>query len=102
MATDLKSGPVPTYSHHLTLLGSIKGMKLSVSLPDTDVGFLDQVSEERNLPSRSAAVSAAVEALRNELLSEQYAAAFQEWEESGQAADWNVTVADGLDHDPTR
>jgi Arc/MetJ-type ribon-helix-helix transcriptional regulator len=71
-------------------------MKLSVSLPDDDVAFLDEYARIRGYPSRSAALHAAVRSLRSSTLGDAYAAAWAE----GSAADealWDATVDDGLD-----
>ncbi len=66
-------------------------MKISVSLPDEDVKFLDGYSD-----NRSAAVHAAVEALRLSRLTQDYAEAFAEFEDAGEAAAWESTAADGV------
>lgn len=71
-------------------------MKLSVSLPDEDVAVLDEYARTAGLPSRSAALQHAVRMLRLPDLEQDYEAAWQDWEESGDHAAWNVTVADGL------
>lgn len=69
-------------------------MKLSVSLPEEDVEFLDRYAARRGT-SRSAAVQRAVDLLRTEELGPAYADAWQAW--TGDEADaWDVTVADGL------
>ncbi|MEL6890260.1 MAG: ribbon-helix-helix domain-containing protein [Actinomycetota bacterium] len=70
-------------------------MKLSVSLPDDDVGFLDDYVERHGLGSRSAAVQAAVSSLRREGLTSAYEIAFAE--HADELAGWDVTVGDGLD-----
>jgi Arc/MetJ-type ribon-helix-helix transcriptional regulator len=72
-------------------------MKVSISLPDEDVAFLDTYAKENGLESRSAAVHTAVRALRDTDLEVAYTAAFQEWEGSEDEALWEATVADGLD-----
>lgn len=69
-------------------------MKLSVSLPDDDVAFLDALAKERALDSRSAALQEAVRALREQSLVEAYMAAFLE--SRGVQADWDVAAGDGL------
>jgi len=68
-------------------------MKLSVSLPDEDVAFLDQIALERELESRSAALQAAVRALREQSLVEDYMAAYLEGEQ--ESAVWDVASGDG-------
>jgi Arc/MetJ-type ribon-helix-helix transcriptional regulator len=74
-------------------------VKLSVSLPDADVAFLDTYAERKGNLSRSAVLQRAVRLLRTAELGPAYAEAWAEWEESGEAAVWDVTVGDGIDHD---
>jgi Arc/MetJ-type ribon-helix-helix transcriptional regulator len=71
-------------------------MKLSVSLPDDDVAALDEYARSQGLKSRSAAVQHAIRMLRHPDLEQNYAAAWQEWAESGEQAAWEATAADGL------
>lgn len=71
-------------------------MKLSVSLPDEDVAVLDEYARASGLGSRSAALHHAVRMLRLPQLEQDYEAAWQEWEASGDHAEWSVTVADGV------
>lgn len=82
--------------------GSIVGMKLSVSLPDDDVAFLDTYAERKGNLSRSAVLQRAIRLLRTADLGPAYAEAWAEWEESGEAALWEVTIADGLSDDAPR
>lgn len=70
-------------------------MKVSVSLPDEDVEFLDAYARSRGIASRSAALKRAIRLLRASELSREYAAAWQEWEEED-AEVWEVTIADGM------
>ena len=72
-------------------------MKISVSLPDAELAFLDEYAKEAGLESRSAAVQKAIRLLRTAELSAQYAAAYEEWSVSEDAALWETTVGDGLD-----
>jgi Arc/MetJ-type ribon-helix-helix transcriptional regulator len=71
-------------------------MKLSVSLPDEDVATLDDYARSQGLNSRSAALQRAIRMLRNPELEQDYAAAWDEWEASGEEASWESTAADGL------
>ena len=71
-------------------------MKLSVSLPDEDVSLLDEHARKRGLPSRSAAVHDAVRLLRHAGLDEDYAAAWEDWEASGERHAWESVVGDGV------
>lgn len=70
-------------------------MKLSVSLSEDDIAFLDDYANHRGVASRSAALQEAVALLRAHDLSDAYAEAWAEWEPESQA--WEATVADGLD-----
>ena len=71
-------------------------MKLSVSLPDEDVEFLDEYARAQGIASRSAVVHEAVRLLRAAGLGADYEAAWREWDDSSDAADWAVTSGDGL------
>ena len=72
-------------------------MKLSVSLTEDDVAVLDEYARSAGLRSRSAALQHAIRLLRHPELEEDYAAAWDEWRASGEEADWQTTVGDGLD-----
>jgi Arc/MetJ-type ribon-helix-helix transcriptional regulator len=72
-------------------------VKLSVSLPEDDVAFLDAYAEAQRMGSRSAAVHKAVGLLRASQLAAAYEDAFDEWTSSGEAALWDATIGDGLD-----
>jgi Arc/MetJ-type ribon-helix-helix transcriptional regulator len=71
-------------------------MKLSVSLPDEDVVFLDAYAAEQGITSRSAVLHKAVRLLRGTELGAAYEEAFMEWEETGEAEAWDATAGDGL------
>ena len=58
-------------------------MKVSVSLPDDDVDYLDQYAQAQGLPSRSAAVHKAVRLLRASELGAAYEDAWGEWADAG-------------------
>jgi Arc/MetJ-type ribon-helix-helix transcriptional regulator len=72
-------------------------MKVSVSLPQEDVAFLDAYAQSQGIDSRSAVVHKAVRMLRASELSEAYEGAFTSWGDEGDAAIWDVAVADGLE-----
>jgi Arc/MetJ-type ribon-helix-helix transcriptional regulator len=78
------------------MAGSISGVKLSISLSEADVAALDEYLRDSGLPSRSAAVQRAIRLLKHERLEQDYAAAWQEWETSGESIAWDVTLHDGL------
>jgi len=71
-------------------------MKISVSLPDEDVEFLDEYAQAQGYKSRSAVVHAAVRILRSSQLGDAYATAWQEWEDSTEAEIWDGAAGDGL------
>ena len=70
-------------------------MKLSVSLPDEDIEFLDAYAQAQGYPSRSAVLHRAVRLLRSTELGEAYADAWAEWAATGEADAWESTIADG-------
>ena len=70
--------------------------KLSVSLSPSEVESLDKYARAAGLKSRSAAIQQAIKLLGDPELEDAYAAAWQEWEDSGESEAWAGTVADGL------
>lgn len=72
-------------------------MKMSVSLPDDDVKFLDSYAKDQGIESRSAALHKAVGLLRAAQLADAYEDAWGSWTASGEAQTWENTTADGLD-----
>jgi Arc/MetJ-type ribon-helix-helix transcriptional regulator len=71
-------------------------MKLSVSLPDDDVEYLDEYARAQRLESRSAALHKAVRLLRASELGGAYEDAWTEWAESEEDQLWGAAVDDGL------
>lgn len=71
-------------------------MKVSVSLPDEDIEFLDQYARSQGYESRSAVVHRAVRLLRTAELGKDYAEAWEEWSNSEAGDEWEIAVADGL------
>ncbi len=71
-------------------------VKLSVSLSPSEVETLDKYARAAGLKSRSAAIQQAIKLLGDPELEDAYAAAWQEWEDSGDSEAWAVNVADGL------
>ncbi len=74
-------------------------MKISISLPDQDVAVLDEYARTSGL-NRSAVIRRALRLLRHPELEQDYAAAWDEWETSGEQAAWEGTAADGLGDAP--
>lgn len=71
-------------------------MKRSVSLPDEDVAVPDEFAPVNGFSSRCAAVHHDVRLLRLPDLEQDYEAAWNEWEASGDHAAWGVTSAHGI------
>jgi Arc/MetJ-type ribon-helix-helix transcriptional regulator len=70
-------------------------MKVSVSLPDDDIEFLDAYASAQGISSRSAALHKAVRLLRASELGPAYEEAWDQWADDG-AALWESTTGDGL------
>ncbi len=75
-------------------------MKLSVSLPDADVSFVDSLARRGDGTSRSSIVHQAIELLRMAELENAYADAWEEWRQDGDADAWQSTVGDGMTDAP--
>lgn len=71
-------------------------MKLSVSLPVEDVTVLDEQARRLGLPSRSAVVHQAIHLLQRLDLEDDYAAAWEQWDTSGDREAWEGVTGDGL------
>jgi Arc/MetJ-type ribon-helix-helix transcriptional regulator len=71
-------------------------MKLSVSLPDDDVEFLDSYAASSGVANRSAALHRAVRLLRATSLGPAYEAAWLEWSSNDDGVIWDALVDDGL------
>jgi Arc/MetJ-type ribon-helix-helix transcriptional regulator len=75
-------------------------VKLSVSIRDEDVEFIDRYADEHGLSTRSGVVHRALSLLRATELGDDYAAAWEEWSDT-EAGPWEATAADGIyDTDP--
>lgn len=71
-------------------------MKVSVSLPDEDVEYLDAYAATQGLDSRSAVLQKAVRLLRASELGAAYEDAWNDWGDSEDAELWDTATADGL------
>ncbi|MEP6527711.1 MAG: ribbon-helix-helix domain-containing protein [Nocardioidaceae bacterium] len=71
-------------------------MKVSVSLPDDDIEFLDQLAESHGYASRSAVVHQAIALLRLGGLADAYEDAWMSWDSADQSV-WDAVIADGLE-----
>lgn len=67
-------------------------MKVSVSLPDEDVAFLDDYARNHHIASRSATLHRAIRLLRASELAQNYAEAFAEWD-NAESHLWESTSA---------
>jgi Arc/MetJ-type ribon-helix-helix transcriptional regulator len=72
-------------------------MKLSVSLPEEDIDFLDAYVKDNSAGSRSAALHEAVGLLRAAQLADAYEDAWHSWASSEDAGTWDTALADGLE-----
>jgi Arc/MetJ-type ribon-helix-helix transcriptional regulator len=72
-------------------------MKVSISLPEDDVQFLDAYAQSQGIESRSAVVHKAVRMLRVSELGEAYEDAFTSWDDQGEATAWDAALGDGLE-----
>jgi hypothetical protein len=71
-------------------------MKVSLSIPEEDIRFLDNFAREHGIASRSAAVQRSIAMLREVELKEQYKLAMQEWHDSPDSELWERTAGDGI------
>ena len=69
-------------------------MKVSVSVPDEDIEFLDNYVKTHQVASRSAAVQRAIRLLRASELTNAYAAAFAEWTDDPGNKAWDAATPD--------
>ena len=74
-------------------------MKLSISLPAEDVGFLDAYARSQGIKSRSGVIQTALRLLRTSELADDYASAWEEWDEEDATA-WDQSSRDGLTPTP--
>ena len=75
--------------------------KLSVSVPSQLAQFIERYQAAHGVPTKSEVVERALVLLQKSELKQQYAQAYKEWAESGEAEVWDATVGDGLD-EPSR
>ncbi len=75
-------------------------MKLSISLSEKDIAFIDKQIAENGELSRSAVIRKAVELLRDAEIERLYAEYYGEWWDEEESALWDVILADGLEDEP--
>lgn len=71
-------------------------MKVSVSLPDDDIEFLDTYAQREGFASRSAVLHKAVRLLRSSELAAAYEDAWAQWAVSDDSVLWESASDDGL------
>jgi Arc/MetJ-type ribon-helix-helix transcriptional regulator len=71
-------------------------VKVSISLPASDVEFLDEYAQRQGIDSRSAVLHKAVRLLQSSALSSAYEQAWDEWATTGEADLWETSAGDGL------
>jgi Arc/MetJ-type ribon-helix-helix transcriptional regulator len=71
-------------------------VKVSVSLPEADVEYLDSYARAQGLDSRSAALQKAVRLLRASELGAAYEDAWAEWGAGEESGLWDAASADGV------
>ena len=69
---------------------------MSVRVDEQLAGFLERYQKSRGLKSRSEALEAAIRALRDKALEQEYALAMEEWDASDDAEAWDASSGDGL------
>lgn len=72
-------------------------MKLSVSLSEEDVAFIDDYARRNRISTRSGVFQRAVQMLRASQLGDAYERAWEEWEDSGDAQTWEAAADDGVE-----
>jgi hypothetical protein len=71
-------------------------MKISISLSPEDLAALDRYATVEGLASRPAAIREAIRRLGDPDLEDDYAAAWDDWAATGEAATWDTKAADRL------
>ena len=71
-------------------------MKLSISLQEEEVGFIDAYARSQGIKSRSGVVKAALRLLRTMELADDYAAAWTECGDDDDTRAWDLSSGDGL------
>ncbi len=71
-------------------------MKLSISLQEEDVGFLDAYARSQGIKTRSGVVKTALHLLRTTALIDDYTEAWTEWNDDDDSKAWDLSSSDGL------
>jgi len=71
-------------------------MKISVSLPEEDLAYIDEYVRRSGAPSRSSVLHQAVALLRMSEIEDAYASAWDEWQQTEDRELWDSASVDGL------
>jgi Arc/MetJ-type ribon-helix-helix transcriptional regulator len=71
-------------------------VKLSVSLPEDDIAYVDEYARRTRASSRSSVLHRAIDLLRMSEMEDAYATAWDEWAASEDAQLWDRTTGDGI------
>ena len=71
-------------------------VQISARIDESLAGFLESYQQKHAVKNRSEVLERAIEALRERVLSEEYAQAMDEWEGSEDAKLWDQTAGDGI------
>jgi Arc/MetJ-type ribon-helix-helix transcriptional regulator len=71
-------------------------VKLSVSLPEEDIAYVDEYARRTRASSRSSVLHRAIDLLRLSELEDAYATAWDEWQATEDAGLWDRTAGDGI------
>lgn len=72
-------------------------VKLSVSLSDSDVAYVDEIARVERSGNRSAVIHDMVRLFREIRSEDDYVKAFEEWDGSEDQKLWDSALMDGLD-----
>ncbi len=75
--------------------GGMATVKLSISLSEEDVAFIDRLAADAGFESRSAVIQHAIERVRATELQADYAEAWDDWRSSGDDEPWDASAGDG-------
>jgi hypothetical protein len=70
--------------------------RLTFSIPDDDALYISSLATTFHNGNKSAALHDALRRVRELDASDAYAAAFDDWEKSGESSAWDATSADGI------
>lgn len=70
--------------------------KVSISLSDEDIAYLDGEVVEGRFASRSAAAQHAIHLLRESALADAYAEAYGAWDDADESSLWDAATGDGV------